>query len=174
MLKNFQLIRILWLCSFFLFSELSQAYVGGSSFCSEHFSPYQRFHLRKDPIYFGKQVHLSSYTKKPFQKGLPTILFIAGGPGASPRDSEFDLIGYNIIFFEPRGLGCSKPDSKATFVDPLFYSTQQTVDDIKVVLEDYKVDKAIVYGHSYGTMVATIFAHRYPKLVELLVLEGIS
>ena len=45
-----------------------------------------------------------SYTKKPFDPNLPSVLYFTGGPGVSSRSSEFDLPNFNVIFLGQRGI----------------------------------------------------------------------
>lgn len=117
--------------------------------------------------------NLHAYTKLEFDKNLPSLIFVSGGPGSSPRDSEFNLQGYNVIFFEQRGMGCSRPDELSEFLNPLFYSSLNTAYDIYSILNYFKIDSAFIYGHSYGTIPATVFASLFPLKVKNLILEGI-
>lgn len=116
---------------------------------------------------------LYTYTKRPFNKSLNTILFFAGGPGESSRSSEFDMPNVNVIFFEQRGISCSRPKDEKTFYNPKFYSSLNTARDAKEILKAYNVHKATIYGHSYGTVPATIFGSLFPSASHAIVLEGV-
>lgn len=151
-----------------LFPMLAMGYETGRDFCKKNpVNGFSRFHETE------KNVIIHSYVKKKFDPAKPVILFFTGGPGSSPRSSEFDLPDYNIIFFEQRGMGCSRPQNARTFLNPDFYSSRKSVNDARKVLEDYGVKKAIIYGHSYGTILGTIFASLHPEMTEKLILEGI-
>lgn len=150
------------------------AYETGKDFCGKNpVSGTSRFHQIVDKDFPDENLRIHSYVKKAFNKDLPTILFFTGGPGASPRSSEFDLEKFNIIFFEQRGMGCSRPDRKDIFLNPKFYASSKTIRDARKILNDYKVQKAIIYGHSYGTVPATMFASQFPEMTLKVILEGI-
>lgn len=53
------------------------------------------------------------------------------------------------------------------------YTTEEAVDDIAEVLAAYGYDAVNLYGVSYGTRAAQVFARRHPRLVRTLVLEGV-
>lgn len=150
------------------------AYDNGEVFCEKNpILGSSRLHQVFDSDFPNERILIHSYTKTNIDNKKPTILFFSGGPGASPRGSEFILEGYNIIFFEQRGLGCSKPDTVSTFLNPKFYSSEKIVSDAFKIIKDYDLKKIIVYGHSYGTVLGTVFASKYPELVEKVVLEGV-
>jgi proline iminopeptidase len=140
--------------------------------CDSTINGIGRFHHVQDSDFPQEHVLIHSYTKVPFNSKLPTILFFVGGPGANPSSSEFFVDGLNVIFFEQRGVGCSRPNSKTMFLNPKFYSSEKTVQDAKVILDDYGVTKAFIYGHSYGSVLATMFASLFPEKTEKLILEG--
>lgn len=114
-----------------------------------------------------------SYTKKPFNPNLPSIIYFTGGPGSSSRASEFTLERSNVIFLEQRGISCSKPETKELYLDPKFYSSVNTAKDAKLVLDSYGIKKATIYGQSYGTVPATIFASMFKSQTNNLILEGV-
>jgi proline iminopeptidase len=114
-----------------------------------------------------------TYTLKPFNKNLPSLIYFTGGPGASSRSSEFDLPNTNVIFFEQRGISCSKPLTKELFLNPNFYSSENTARDAKLILDSYGITKATIYGQSYGTIPATIFASLFKTYTNALIIEGV-
>lgn len=114
-----------------------------------------------------------AYTKKAFNPNAPTLLFFTGGPGVSSRSTEFSLPHFNVLFFEQRGISCSKPKTKELFLSPSFYSSENTAADALEVLKAFHIKRASVFGHSYGTIPATIFASKYPDYTRSLILEGV-
>lgn len=150
------------------------AYQTGSEFCQLNpINGISRFHQITDPDFPNEKINIHSYTKNIFNPELPTLVFFTGGPGANPRGSEFFLEGFNVLFFESRGMGCSRPESASLFLNPKYYSTKKTAEDVLQILNDYKIDKAFIYGHSYGTVVASMFAHLFPERTQKLILEGV-
>ena len=121
----------------------------------------------------SKKTLIYTYTKKIFNPKLTSVLYLVGGPGGSSRSSEFSLPNTNVIFFEQRGISCSRPSTKELFLNPKFYSSENTAHDALLILNAYGIKKAAIYGHSYGTVPATIFASKYPQRTKALVLEGV-
>ena len=73
--------------------------------------------------------------------------------------------GYRVIVPDQIGFGrSSKPD--------LNYSFEMLADNTAKLLDELKVQKVIVVGHSMGGMLAVKFARRFPNRVEKLVLEN--
>ena len=74
--------------------------------------------------------------------------------------------GYRVVVPDQMGFGkSSKPtDYQFTF--------QQLAQNTKAVLDELKLDKIYLLGHSMGGMVATRFALMYPETVEKLILEN--
>lgn len=121
----------------------------------------------------GEQTLIYTYLKRPFNPNLPSMVFFTGGPGVSSRSSEFSLEHFNVIFIEQRGISCSRPVRESLFLDPAFYSTENTARDVRKVVQAYNLKKVSVYGHSYGTVAATVFASFYPEIIRSVVLEGV-
>lgn len=126
---------------------------------------YSHPELGTTPIYY--------WLKKPFDPNQQTLVFLAGGPGASSHDGEFaGEFDFNIVYLDQRGVSCSKPLSHELSHDPKFYSSENTAHDLELVRKDLGVDRISVYGHSYGTVPATIYASRFPSQTQALILEG--
>ena len=174
-------ISFLFISILFIFNArafvLPEEYVSGEELCksrdlSLEFGQYVEVpafydsnSLQKTKIYF--------YTKKKFNPSLPSLLFFTGGPGVSSRSAEFEIDGGNVIFLEQRGISCSKPSEKHLFLNPKFYSSKNTAKDALAVLDYLKISKITIYGQSYGTIPATIFASLFPERTNSLVIEGV-
>lgn len=150
------------------------AYEDAKNYCQKNpITGISKLHKIQDTDFPNEEIYLHSYVKNKIDPKKKTLLFFSGGPGASPRSSEFNLDSVNIIFFEQRGMGCSRPNSSEVFLDPKFYSSKKTITDAAKILDDYKINQAIIYGHSYGTILATMFAHFYPEKTERVIIEGV-
>lgn len=104
----------------------------------------------------------------------PVIIFIPGGPGQTSMDSQRLKLPETatIIQTDPRGVGCN---GNATFTNEAFQS-RYIANDILQIFKIYHGRKFILYGISYGTVVATIAASRFEETSNTLlavVLEGI-
>ncbi len=103
-------------------------------------------------------------------KGIP-VIFLHGGPGAGSSEAYrryFNPELYKIILFDQRGSGRSKP-----FASIINNTTEDLIDDIKKIFNHLNINKAIVYGGSWGSTLGLLFAEKYPELVHSLVLRGI-
>jgi proline iminopeptidase len=111
-----------------------------------------------------------------FDPKKPTVIFFRGGPGSGIHDApDYSRITnnrFNFIYFDQRGINCSRPMQYATFMDPRFYSTENTARDAHELINYFQLDKAILYGSSYGTVAATVTANLFPNSVSAVVLEG--
>lgn len=74
---------------------------------------------------------------------------------------------YQIIAFDQRGHGESTPLTELSAYDP-----KAMADDIKAVLDDLGIPKAVVAGESMGAASALLFALEHPERVEKLLLTG--
>ncbi|WP_291051999.1 MULTISPECIES: alpha/beta fold hydrolase [unclassified Empedobacter] len=74
--------------------------------------------------------------------------------------------GYRIIVPDQVGFGKS---SKPTNYQ---YTFQQLAQNTKAVLDELKINKIYLLGHSMGGMVATRFSLMYPESVDKLILEN--
>lgn len=74
--------------------------------------------------------------------------------------------GFRVIIPDQIGFGkSSKPHNYQ-------FSFSQLADNTKAILDDLKIDKTIVLGHSMGGMVAVRFTLLYPDRVQKLILEN--
>lgn len=103
-------------------------------------------------------------------KGIP-VVFLHGGPGAGFSDKDktfFDKRRYNVILFDQRGASRSTP-----FGSIENNTTQNCVDDINKLLDFAGFDKAFVFGGSWGSTLALVYAIQHPERVLGLILRGI-
>ncbi len=114
-----------------------------------------------------------------------TIVYIPGGPGIPatglPLDSLYPA-GFNLLYIDPRGIGCNSPqdDSERSlaYLNSIgFYRSEFVGSDILQAIRKAGVERNfIIYGASYGTLVATIFAKQAEDAgltPKALLLEGV-
>ncbi|MBE9574634.1 MAG: alpha/beta hydrolase [Proteobacteria bacterium] len=70
---------------------------------------------------------------------------------------------YQIIAMDLRGRGLSEKP-------PAGYSIAHHCQDIRVLLENLGVERAVIMGHSLGALIAIAFGAQYPEKVESLIL----
>lgn len=102
--------------------------------------------------------------------GLP-VIFLHGGPGAgcSPHDRRFfDPAFYRIILIDQRGCGRSQPHLSLES-----NTTWHLINDIEVLRNYLQIKKWVVFGGSWGSTLALVYAESYPASCYELVLRGI-
>jgi proline iminopeptidase len=105
-------------------------------------------------------------------KGLP-VLHFHGGPGSQNTSTKhaklFDLKKYRVIMFKQRGTGLSQ-FANLTYKN----DTPHLIDDAKKLLDYLKIKTPVtLLGGSWGSTLALLFAEKYPKLVNKLILSQI-
>lgn len=103
-------------------------------------------------------------------KGRP-ILFLHGGPGAGITASArrfFDPEHYRVILFDQRGAGKSTPHAELQG-----NHTTALVSDIEALREDRQVHKWLVFGGSWGALLALAYAQAHPGHCAGLFLRGV-
>lgn len=154
-------------------------YISGKELCQNH-----KDKLKKEIPYWVKVPKFYQYPDRGFEEiyafthkaidyNKPTLIFFVGGPGVSAREISFNLPGINILYFDQRGVACSRPSTERDFLNPNYYSSENTARDALRIIQYLRLSKVTVYGHSYGTIPATIFASLFPKHTEKVVLEGV-
>ncbi len=102
--------------------------------------------------------------------GKPVVM-LHGGPGAgcNAKMRRFhDPVHYRILLFDQRGSGRSTPH--ADLVDN---TTWHLVDDIETLRQHLGIERWQVFGGSWGSTLALVYAQKHPERVTELVLRGI-
>jgi proline iminopeptidase len=104
-----------------------------------------------------------------YGSGPDTAVVISGGPGLSLGYLDRDLAplahGRTVIFYDSRGAGRS-----TLLFDPAQMGIQQHVADVEAVRQHFGIGKLSLVGHSWGAMVAPMYAAQYPANVNRLVM----
>lgn len=102
--------------------------------------------------------------------GLP-VIFLHGGPGAGASPAcrgFFDPDVYHIVIIDQRGCGRSRP-----YACVEANTTWDLVADIEKVRIMLGIEKWLVFGGSWGSTLALVYAQTHPERVAGLVLRGI-
>lgn len=134
-----------------------------------------------------------------FDPARPTILALAGGPGqaAVPLLGDFaaalapGVRRRQLVTFDQRGTGgsgrlrCAALSGSGRLVDAVgqcaeelgptrtAYTSTTSVADLEAVRAALGLERLILYGTSYGTKVALLYAATHPERVERLVLDSV-
>ena len=103
--------------------------------------------------------------------GAKPAVFLHGGPGAgsSSRHRQlFDPSRYDVLLFDQRGCGRSKPHAELNA-----NTTWHLVADIERLRERVGVERWLVFGGSWGSTLSLAYAQTHPERVSQLVLRGI-
>lgn len=112
------------------------------------------------------------WTLEEYRPELPTMIYFVGGPGGSAHQFQINLPNWNIIYFDQRGTACSQFSTLEQAMNGSLYSSEMIARDADYIRRHLGIQQWSVYGHSYGTVPATIYAHLFPTSTKALVLEG--
>ena len=116
----------------------------------------------------GKRVFARHYND---QKDSKTILYLHGGPGDNCEN--FNYVAHqlaekiNIILFDQRGVLRSDgvgEDEELT--------VNMLVNDCESIRKALGIAKLILLGHSYGGLIALLYARMYPEHTESIIYEN--
>lgn len=115
----------------------------------------------------GQNLYIKTYGNEKNK----TIIFIHGGPSGNATLFEGTTAqkladqGFYVIAYDRRGEGRSAdPNAKFTY--------EEAFQDLNSIYTKYHLKKAVILGHSFGGLVATLYTHKYPQNVSALVLAG--
>jgi non-heme chloroperoxidase len=108
-----------------------------------------------------------AYTEKGDPKGLPIVFLHGITDSHRSYEPVLEVLPdrYRAFAITARGHGESDKPAEG-------YAPEDMAADVAAFLDAQGIDKAVVAGHSMSSMVARVFAHRYPQRVLGLVLMG--
>lgn len=125
-------------------------------------APHQHF-LERD----GHEIYIERHGPA----SITAILFLHGGPGIgfSERDRTFfNFKEQQVILFDQRGCGRSKPKG---LLDN--NCSQDLLADIDAILELFKIEKVYLFGGSWGSTLALLYALHRPGKIRGVFLRGL-
>jgi proline-specific peptidase len=136
---------------------------------SDYTSPSMRIQIGNVRLFFdveGAKVRPSG----PTMREVPTLLLLHGGPGFDHSIFKPDLSALadivQIVYLDHRGNGRSDRDSNDR------YNLAQWGDDVRAFCDALEIEKPIVFGESFGGMVAMSYASRHPDHPAKLILAS--
>jgi len=115
----------------------------------------------------GQNLYIKTYGNK----NNKTIIFIHGGPSGNATLFEGTTAqklanqGFYVIVYDRRGEGRSTA-SNAKF------TYEEAFQDLNSIYKKYHLKKAVLLGHSFGGLVATLYTNEYHQNVSALILAG--
>lgn len=110
-------------------------------------------------------------------QGTPVVV-LHGGPGGACNPfmaRVFDPARYRALLFDQRGCGLSTPSAADADASPALNGndTPHLIQDILALMDARNMERAHVFGGSWGSTLALAFAIDSPERVRSLVLRGI-
>ena len=130
------------------------------------------------PVSAGSDEEFDLYYVRNGRKSAHPVVVIPGGPGAASVAlyrgfrRHAAAAGMDVIMVEHRGVGLSRHDDAGADLPPQALTVDQVVDDVIAVLDDAQVQRATVYGTSYGTYIAAGVGVRHPERVHAMILDS--
>jgi proline iminopeptidase len=98
-----------------------------------------------------------------------TLLMVHGGPGAScdyfRYQAELLSQHINVVLFDERGV------RRSDGIDPKNFDFQILIDDMEDIRKVLGIKKWSVLGHSFGGLLALLYAAKYQSDVESIIFE---
>ena len=126
---------------------------------------YQKFEQKYVTIN-GIQHYFLHYPSKPKE---PVILFLHGGPGSAESCfahyvEEYEERNYNIVYYDQRGAG--KTWWKNKKLKPCTADLKKDLLEVVLYVKKlYQKDKIVILGHSWGSVLGSMFALEHPEHV---------
>ena len=130
------------------------------------------------PVSPGANTEFDLHYVRTGPKSAHPVVVLTGGPGVASVllykgfRRRAAAAGLDVIMVEHRGVGMSRHDDTGTDLPPQALTVDQVVDDVAAVLDDARVDSALIYGTSYGTYIAAGLGVRHPHRVHAMILDS--
>ncbi len=127
--------------------------------------------MKKGNNYFSEYVSINGIDQyllhyRSTNPALPVLLFIHGGPGLAESTFSYafqkglcDL--YTVVYWDQRGAGKTLTKNKN-----LYPSIEESLDDMQQVVNHLKTkyakEQIVILGHSFGSMLGSLFVLRHP------------
>lgn len=116
------------------------------------------------------EVHVLYWEQAGRRDGVPAV-YLHGGPGSGCDEGQrfFDPGFYRVISFDQRGAKRSRPLGELGNNTPA-----HLVSDLEALRERLRIDRWHVFGGSWGSTLALLYARAHPDRCLSLLLRGIS
>ena len=108
--------------------------------------------------------------------GKPAVVLHGGpGSGCSPRPRRyFDPAVYRIVLLDQRGCGRSTPHASAYDTDMSVNTTAHLIADLELLRRELGIERWLVWGASWGSVLGLRYAQTHPGAVSELVLTCVA
>src|SRR5690348_15946754 len=108
--------------------------------------------------------------------GKPALALHGGpGSGCSPWfRRQFDPAAYRIVLLDQRNCGRSRPHASDPATDLSSNTTRHLIRDIELLRESLRIERWLVAGGSWGSVLGLAYAESHPRRVSEMVLFGVT
>ncbi|MFE9437645.1 prolyl aminopeptidase [Streptomyces sp. NPDC006602] len=108
--------------------------------------------------------------------GKPALVLHGGpGSGCTPYFRRlFDPAAYRIVLLDQRGCGRSTPPASAYDTDMSVNTTTHLIADLELLRRHLGIERWLVWGVSFGSVLGLRYAQAHPGIVSELVLTGVA
>lgn len=108
--------------------------------------------------------------------GRPAVVLHGGpGSGCTPWHRRlFDPDAYRLILFDQRGCGRSRPHASDPATSLADNTTQHLIADIEALRVHLGIERWLVWGGSWGSVLALAYAEDHPERASEMILWGIA
>jgi proline iminopeptidase len=109
-------------------------------------------------------------------RGKPAVMLHGGpGSGCGARYRRYcDPEAYRIVLLDQRGCGRSTPPASAYETDMSVNTTAHVIQDLELLRGHLGIDRWLVWGVSWGSVLGLRYAQTHPDVVTELVLTGVA
>ncbi|MER5180732.1 prolyl aminopeptidase [Streptomyces sp. NPDC002896] len=109
-------------------------------------------------------------------RGKPAVVLHGGpGSGCTPYFRRlFDPAAYRIVLLDQRGCGRSTPHASAYDTDMSVNTTAHVIADLELLRRHLGIERWLVWGVSWGSVLGLRYAQTHPGSVSELVLTGVA
>lgn len=120
--------------------------------------------------------HVLYYEQVGAPDGTP-VVYLHGGPGSGCTPGarrNFHPERHRAVLFDQRAAGRSTPHASEEGVHWASIDMAHHIDDIEQLRDHLGIDRWIIFGVSWGSVLGATYAERHPERVRAVVLGGVS
>jgi len=108
--------------------------------------------------------------------GKPVVVLHGGpGSGSTPQARrQFDPCSWRIVQFDQRGCGRSTPHASWPDADLSTNTTPHLIADIELLRVHLRIERWLLRGSSWGSVLALVYAEQHPDRVSEMVLASVG
>jgi proline iminopeptidase len=108
--------------------------------------------------------------------GKPAVVLHGGpGSGCTPHHRRwFDAARYRIVLLDQRNCGRSTPHASDPATDLRANTTGHLIADLELLRDRLDIERWLVFGGSFGSVLGLAYAQRHPARVSELVLFAVA